>query len=46
MKLRPYQTETINKIRQSLKNGNKNVCVSLCGGAGKSLIAKEILELS
>lgn len=46
MILRPYQIETINKIRQSLKNGNKNVCVALCGGAGKSLIAKEILELS
>lgn len=43
--LRPYQKEAIHKARQSIINGNKDICLTLCTGAGKSPIAREIVSL-
>jgi len=44
MQLRPYQTKAILEARQSLAKGNKNICICLSVGAGKSLICKEIIQ--
>lgn len=46
MKARDYQLQAIEKIKQSFKKGNKNICIALCGGAGKSLVAKLILDMA
>lgn len=46
MKPRDYQLKAIEKIKESFKKGNKNICIALCGGAGKSLVAKLILDMA
>ena len=46
MKPREYQIQSIEKIKESFKKGNKNICIALCGGAGKSLVAKLILDMA
>lgn len=46
MKPRDYQLQAIEKIKESFKKGNKNICIALCGGAGKSLVAKLILDMA
>lgn len=46
MKMRPYQTEAIDKLRESLRKGNKRVLLTLCTGAGKSIIARNIVEMA
>lgn len=43
--LRKYQQEAIQKARESLSKGNKRICLTLCTGAGKSPIAREIIRL-
>lgn len=44
MKLRPYQEDLINKIKQSLMKGNKSVCTVLGCGGGKSVIQAMICK--
>lgn len=44
IKLRPYQTKAINLARQSIAKGNKNVCLCIATGGGKSPIAREIVQ--
>jgi DNA repair protein RadD len=46
MKLRPYQQKAIQDTRQALAQGYKNIAVCLSVGAGKSLVAKTILDLA
>ena len=46
MKPREYQLQAIKKIKESFKKGNKNICIACCGGSGKSLIAKLILDMA
>lgn len=43
--LRNYQKEAIQKARISLSKGNKRIALTLCTGAGKSPIAREIIRL-
>lgn len=43
--LRDYQEEAITKARASFANGNKRIALCLATGAGKSLIAREIVRL-
>ena len=45
MELRNYQIDAINKARTSFKNGNKDIALTLCTGAGKSPISREIIKL-
>lgn len=45
MKPRYYQQKSPDLIRESFKKGNKHICLLLSGGAGKSLIAKMLLEM-
>lgn len=44
MNPRQYQIDSIDKCRESFKKGNRHIALCLCGGAGKSLVAKIILE--
>ena len=44
MKPREYQIKAVNDCRESLKQGNRSVALALSVGAGKSLIARMILE--
>jgi superfamily II DNA or RNA helicase len=44
MKLRPYQLQAIEKLRQSIRNGNKRVILQAPCGAGKTIIAAEIVR--
>ena len=46
MELREYQTDVINKARQSLAKGRKRICIVLPCGAGKSVIAANIAKIS
>jgi superfamily II DNA or RNA helicase len=46
MKPRQYQTQAVIDARNSLKKGNKDICICLSVGSGKSLIAKMIMELA
>ena len=42
--LRPYQNNSINLARQSFAKGNKDICLCLATGSGKSIIARKIVE--
>lgn len=42
--LRPYQTQAITDLRRSIARGNKRVVLQLATGAGKTLIASEIIR--
>jgi len=42
MKLRPYQTEAIEKIREAIRNGNRRVILQAATGSGKTIVAAEI----
>lgn len=44
MKLRGYQIDVINDVRESMKSGHKSVCVVLGCGAGKSVIQADIAK--
>ena len=44
MQLRKYQKEAIDLARKSFAKGNKRICLTLCTGAGKSIIARKIVE--
>lgn len=44
--LRPYQTEAIHKLKASLLKGNRRVILTLATGAGKSVIARAIVEMA
>lgn len=44
--LRPYQLQAIQLARDSIKRGNKKIILCLATGAGKSIIAREIVSLS
>lgn len=44
--LRQYQTDAIQLARESLKLGNKKILLCLGTGAGKSIIAREIVSLA
>lgn len=46
MKLRPYQTQLIDNIRTSLRNGNNSVVAVLGCGGGKSVIQGSIAKSS
>jgi len=46
MELRQYQIEAIEKIRASLRSGNKNVILQAACGSGKTIMAAEIVRLS
>jgi superfamily II DNA or RNA helicase len=46
MKLRPYQQELVDDIKNSLKAGNKSVCCVLGCGGGKSIIQATICRLT
>ena len=45
MKLRPYQLEAIDLARESFAKGNKDIALTLCTGAGKSPITRELVKL-
>ena len=42
--LRPYQTDLIDRVRQSMQKGNRRVLMQLPTGGGKTLVASEILK--
>jgi len=42
LKLRPYQDDLVNKIRDSIKSGSKSICAVLGCGGGKSVIQGKI----
>ena len=44
MQPRPYQQSAFTDTRQAFKQGHKHICICMCGGAGKSLLCKMILE--
>lgn len=44
--LRPYQEDAIVKVKESLKRGNRKIILSLCTGAGKSVISRKIVEMA
>ena len=44
--LRPYQTEAIQKLKASFLKGNRRVILTLATGAGKSVIARAIVEMA
>jgi superfamily II DNA or RNA helicase len=44
MELRNYQIEGIEKIRESMKNGNRRVILQASCGAGKTIISAEIVK--
>lgn len=44
--LRDYQVEAIEKTKQSIRDGNKKIILSLATGAGKSIIARNIVEMA
>lgn len=46
MKPRQYQLDALDNIKASFKKGNKHIAIALCGGAGKSLVAKLILDMA
>jgi len=39
MQLRQYQGEAVEKLKASIKRGNKKIILALATGAGKSVIA-------
>jgi superfamily II DNA or RNA helicase len=43
MKLRPYQTDAINKLTASYKNGHRKVILQASTGAGKTIVASELI---
>lgn len=44
MQLRPYQSELIENVKRSIRNGNKAVCVVAGCGSGKSVVAGSIAK--
>ncbi len=46
MKLRDYQESAIDKIRQSVGNGNNKIILQMNTGAGKTIVAAEIIRRS
>lgn len=46
MELRPYQKDLVNEARQAIADGNKEICVVLGCGGGKSCIQATIAELA
>ncbi len=42
--LRPYQIDTIDKLRAQLRKGIKRIVVSACCGYGKTTVASEIID--
>jgi superfamily II DNA or RNA helicase len=44
--LRPYQETSINLIRDAIKKGNKRILLAIATGAGKSVIARAIVEMA
>ena len=45
-KLRQYQTDAIDKLRQSLSSGNRRPVVQMPTGAGKTIAAAEIVRMA
>lgn len=46
MQLRPYQTDLVDDIRQSLKTGKRSICAVLGCGGGKSIIQGMIAKMA
>jgi len=46
MELRNYQIESIEKIRDSIRKGNRNVILQAACGSGKTIIAAEVVRLA
>ncbi|MDA3833730.1 MAG: DEAD/DEAH box helicase [Spirochaetales bacterium] len=44
IKLRDYQSSAIDKVRQSMREGNKHVGIMLATGGGKTVIAAQIIK--
>lgn len=44
LELRPYQSNSITLARESFAKGNKDICLCLATGSGKSIIARKIVE--
>lgn len=43
-KLRPYQTESINLLKQKFKEGRRSLLLCLVGGSGKTTIASYMMQ--
>jgi superfamily II DNA or RNA helicase len=43
---RPYQTDAIERLRASIKKGNRRIILTLATGAGKSVISRRIVEMA
>lgn len=43
-KLRPYQIQAIDRVKRSIKSGNRKVVLQIPTGGGKTLIAASIIE--
>ena len=43
---RDYQIEAIEKLRRALIAGSKKIILTLATGAGKSIIARDIVEMA
>lgn len=41
---RDYQQEAYDNIKKSFRRGNKHIALMMCGGSGKSLLCKMIIE--
>lgn len=46
MELRPYQTDAIERLKAEMRNGSRNVILQAPCGAGKTIIAAEIVSLA
>lgn len=44
MQLRPYQQDTIDRLKTSFRSGHKKIVLQLCTGGGKTFIAGTIIE--
>ena len=42
--LRPYQVDAVDRIRDSIRGGNKRICVCLPTGGGKTILAAHVAQ--
>jgi primosomal protein N' len=46
IELRPYQNQAIEKLRRAIASGHKRVLLQAATGAGKTIIASEMIRLA